>query len=165
VALLLSLFTEQTVAFPTIASSAQGRSGFGNPPAIGNKSESAGVLRRRALLGDLTRRVALGRPWEDRCRSENYIRFVLEAHVEQSVKRVRGDETAHQMSDPWCLARVDEAKATEAEIRMIRQQSTLVERMIEAFNAAKSDAELSAAMKMVVKLTALEKVPSIRLSN
>jgi len=55
---------------------------------------------------------------------------------------------------------VDEAKATEAEVRKIRQQLTLVERMIEAFNAAKSDAELSAAMQLV--LTALEEVPSIR---
>jgi hypothetical protein len=60
---------------------------------------------------------------------------------------------------------VDEAKATEAEIRKNRQQSTMVERMIEAFNAAKSDAELSAAMKLVAKLTALEEVPSIHLSN
>jgi hypothetical protein len=55
---------------------------------------------------------------------------------------------------------LDEAKATEAEVRMIRQQLILVERMIEAFNAAKSDAELSAAMQLV--LTALEEVPSIR---
>ena len=61
-----------------------------------------------------------------------------------------------------CLARVDEAKATEAEVRKIRQQSTLVEHMSEVFNAAKSDPELSAAMQLVVKLTALEEMPSIR---
>jgi hypothetical protein len=57
---------------------------------------------------------------------------------------------------------VDEVKATEAEVRKIRQQLNLIERMIEAFNAAKSDAELSAAMQLVAKLTALEEVPSIR---
>ena len=64
-----------------------------------------------------------------------------------------------------CLARVDEAKVTEAEVCKIRQQSALVERMIEAFNAAKSDPELAAAMQLVVKLTALEEVPSIRLRS
>ena len=63
-----------------------------------------------------------------------------------------------------CLARVDEAKVTEAEVCKIRQQSALVERMIEAFNAAKSDPELAAAMQLVVKLTALEEVP-IRLRS
>ena len=64
-----------------------------------------------------------------------------------------------------CLARVDEVKATEAEVRKIRQQSTLIERTIEAFNAAKSDAELAAAMQLVVRLTALEDVPNIRLPH
>jgi len=47
-----------------------------------------------------------------------------------------------------CLARRDETKATEEEVCKIRHQSILVERMIEAFNAAKSDAELSAAMQL-----------------
>jgi hypothetical protein len=60
---------------------------------------------------------------------------------------------------------VDEVKATEAEVQKIRQQSTLVAHMIEVFNAARSDAELSAAVPLVVKLTALADVPSIRLPN
>jgi hypothetical protein len=64
-----------------------------------------------------------------------------------------------------CLERVDEVKATEAEVQKIRQQSTLVAHMIEVFNAARSDAELSAAVPLVVKLTALADVPSIRLPN
>ena len=64
-----------------------------------------------------------------------------------------------------CLACVDEAKVTEAEVCQIRQQSAVVERMIEAFNAAKSDPELSATMHLVLKLTALEEVPSIRLRS
>ena len=37
--------------------------------------------------------------------------------------------------------------------------------MIEAFNAAKADPELSATMQLVLKLTALEEVPSIRLRS
>jgi hypothetical protein len=57
---------------------------------------------------------------------------------------------------------VDEVRATEAEVRKIRQQLDLVGRMIEAFDAAKSDPELSAAMQLVIRLTAFEEVPSIR---
>ena len=81
-------------------------------------------------------------------------------HVQREARSVLLEVTRAQRCLGRCLARVDEAKATEAEVRKIRQQLTLVERMIEAFNAAKSDAELSAAMQLV--LTALEEVPSIR---
>ena len=81
-------------------------------------------------------------------------------HVQREARSVLLEVTRAQRCLGRCLARVDEAKVTEAEVRKIRQQLTLVERMIEAFNAAKSDAELSAAMQLV--LTALEEVPSIR---
>jgi hypothetical protein len=83
-------------------------------------------------------------------------------HVQREARRVLLEVTRAQRCLARCLARVDEVKATEAEVRKIRQQLTLVERMIEAFNAAKSDAELAAAMQLVVRLTALEEVPSIR---
>jgi hypothetical protein len=83
-------------------------------------------------------------------------------HVQREARRVLLEVTRAQRCLARCLARVDEVKATEAEVRKIRQQLNLVERMIEAFNAAKSDAELAAAMQLVVRLTALEEVPSIR---
>jgi hypothetical protein len=83
--------------------------------------------------------------------------------VQREARRVLIEVMRAQRCLARCLARVDETKATEAEVCKIRHQSTLVERMIEAFNAAKSDAELSAAMQLVVKLTALEDVPSMRL--
>ena len=86
-------------------------------------------------------------------------------HVQREARRVLLEVTRARRCLARCLARVDEAKATEAEVRKIRQQSILVEHMVEAFNVAKSDAELSAAMQLVAKLTALEDVPSIRLSN
>ena len=83
-------------------------------------------------------------------------------HVQREARRVLTEVTRAQRCLARCLARVDETKATEAEVGKMRQQSTLVARMIEAFNAAKSDAELSMAMQLVVKLTAVEEVPSIR---
>jgi hypothetical protein len=83
-------------------------------------------------------------------------------HVQREAHRVLLEVTRAQRCLARCLARVDEAKATKAEVWKIRQQSALVERMIEAFNVAKSDPELSAAMQLVVKLAALEEVPSIR---
>jgi hypothetical protein len=83
-------------------------------------------------------------------------------HVQWEARKVLLEVTRAQRCLARCLARLDETKATEAEVREIRQQSALVERMIEAFNAAKSDRELSAAMQLVAKLTALEEVPSIR---
>jgi len=86
-------------------------------------------------------------------------------HVQREARRVLLEVTRAQRCLAKCLARVDDTKATEAEVREIRQQSALVERMIEAFNVAKSDVELSAAMQLVMKLTALEDVPSIRLPN
>ena len=86
-------------------------------------------------------------------------------HVQREARRVLLEVTRAQRCLAKCLARVDDTKATEAEVREIRQQSALVGRMIEAFNVAKSDAELSAAMQLVVKLTSLEDVPSIRLAN
>ena len=86
-------------------------------------------------------------------------------HVQWEARRVLLEVTRAQRCLAKCLARVDDTKATEAEVREIRQQSALVERMIEAFNVAKSDVELSAAMQLVMKLTALEDVPSIRLPN
>jgi hypothetical protein len=86
-------------------------------------------------------------------------------HVQREARRVLLEVTRAQRCLVKCLARVDETKATEAEVREIRQQSAVVERMIEAFTVAKSDAELSAAMQLVVKLTALEDVPSIRLPS
>jgi len=121
----------------------------------------------------------------DRRNYSNSIPLVLEARVEQGVRRVSRmkrhtkcrthvqrearrvllEVTRAQRCLAKCLARVDDTKATEAEVREIRQQSALVERMIEAFNVAKSDVELSAAMQLVMKLTALEDVPSIRLPN
>src|SRR5262245_19482532 len=85
--------------------------------------------------------------------------------VQREARRVLLEVTRAQRCLARCLAHVDEAKVTEAEVSKIRQQSTLVERMIEAFNAAKSDAELSAAMQLGLKLTAVEDVPSIRLPN
>ena len=86
-------------------------------------------------------------------------------HVQREAHRVLLEVTRAQRCLARCLARVDEAKATEAEVCKIRQQSALVERMIEALNAAKSDPELSATMQLVLKLTALEEVPSIRLRS
>ena len=86
-------------------------------------------------------------------------------HVQREARKVLLEVTRAKRCLARCLARVDEAKATEAEVCTIRQQSTLVERMIEAFNASKTDAELSATMQLVVKLTALGEVPSIRLPN
>jgi hypothetical protein len=86
-------------------------------------------------------------------------------HVQREARKVLLEVTRAQRCLARCLARVDETKATEAEVRNIKQQSALVERMIKAFNVAKSDAELSAAMQLVVKLTALEDMPSIRLPN
>ena len=86
-------------------------------------------------------------------------------HVQREARKVLLEVTRAQRCLTSCLARVDEVRATEAEVCEIRKQSALVERMIEAFNAAKSDPELSAAMQLVVKLTALEEVPSIRSSN
>jgi hypothetical protein len=84
-------------------------------------------------------------------------------HVQREARRVLIEVMRAQRCLARCLARVGETKATEAEVRKIRHQSILVERMIEAFNAAKSDAELSAAMQLVVKLTALDDVASMRL--
>jgi hypothetical protein len=85
--------------------------------------------------------------------------------VQREARKVLLEVTRAQQCLARCLARVDETKATEAEVCTIRQQSSLVERMIEAFNASKTDAELSATMQLVVKLTALGEVPSIRLPN
>ena len=124
---------------------------------------------------------------EDQCliRLSNYIPLALEAHVGQSVWRVAAMKrhtkcrthvqreartvllavTRAQRCLVRCLARVHETKATEAEVRNIRQQLVLVEQIIEAFNVAKSDAELSAATQRVAKLTALQDVPSLRLPN
>jgi hypothetical protein len=82
-------------------------------------------------------------------------------HVQREARRVLLEVTRAQRCLVKCLARVDEINATAAEVREIRQQSAQVERMIEAFTVAKSDADLSAAMQLVVKLTALEDVPSI----
>ena len=84
-------------------------------------------------------------------------------HVQLEARRLLLEVMRAQRCLTRCLARVHEVKATEAEVRKIRQQSTLVEHMIESFNAAKSDAELSAAMQLVVTLTALEDMASIRL--
>jgi hypothetical protein len=81
-------------------------------------------------------------------------------HVQREARRVLTEVKRAQRCLARCLA-PDETKATEAEIRNMRQQSTPVVRMIEAFNLAKSDAELSVAMQLVVKLTAVE-VPGIR---
>ena len=86
-------------------------------------------------------------------------------HVQREARKVLVEVTRAQRCLARCLARVDEAKVTEAEVCKIRQQSALVERMIEAFNAAKSDPELAAAMQLVLKLTALEEVLSIRLPS
>src|SRR5262245_50292556 len=83
-------------------------------------------------------------------------------HVQREARRVLLEITRAQRCLARCLARVDEVKATEAEVRKIRQQLDLVGRMIEAFNAAEADPELSAAMQLVVRLTAFEEVPSIR---
>jgi hypothetical protein len=83
-------------------------------------------------------------------------------HVQREARRVLLEITRSQRCLARCLARVDEVKATEAEVRKIRQQLDLVGRMIKAFNAAKSDLELSAAMQLVIRLTAFEEVPSIR---
>ena len=88
-----------------------------------------------------------------------------QTHVQREARRVLLEVTRAQRCLARCLVRADEAKATDAEVRQIRQQTVLVGRMIAAFNAAKSDAELSSAMQLVAKLTALEEVPSIRLSN
>jgi hypothetical protein len=88
-----------------------------------------------------------------------------QTHVQREARRVLLEVTRAQRCLARCLARADEAKATEAEVRKISQLSTLVERMIEAFNAAKSDAELSAAMRLVARLTALEEIPSLRLQT
>ena len=85
--------------------------------------------------------------------------------VQREARRALLEVTRAQRCLARCLARADEAKATEAEVAKIRQQSALVARMIEAFNAAKSDAELSAAMQLVIKLTTIEEVPAIRLPN
>ena len=85
--------------------------------------------------------------------------------VQLEARRVLQEVTRAQRSLARCLQRVDEVKATEAEVRQIRQQTNVVTHMIEVFNAAKSDAELSAAVQLVVKLTALEDLPSIRLPN
>ena len=86
-------------------------------------------------------------------------------HVQREARRVLLEVTRAQRCLARCLARADEAKATAAEVRKMRQQSIVVERMIEAFNVAKSDAELSAAMQLVVKLTGREEVPSIHLPH
>ena len=86
-------------------------------------------------------------------------------HVQREARRVLLGVTRAHRCMARCLARVDQTKATEAEVRKISQQSAVVEQIIEAFNVAKSDAELSAAMQLVMKLTALEDVPSIRLQN
>jgi hypothetical protein len=86
-------------------------------------------------------------------------------HVQLEARRLLLEVTRAQRCLARCLERVDEVKATEAEVQKIRQQSTLVAHMIEVFNAARSDAELSAAVPLVVKLTALADVPSIRLPN
>jgi hypothetical protein len=61
---------------------AQGRSAFGIPQAIGNKSGPTRVLRR-ALLGDANALRAA--PWKTDNLS-NYIQLVLQAHVEQKRK-------------------------------------------------------------------------------
>ena len=60
-------------------------------------------------------------------------------HVQQEARKVLLEVTRAQRCLARCLARVDEAKVTEAEVCQIRQQSAVVERMIEAFNAAKSE--------------------------
>ena len=86
-------------------------------------------------------------------------------HVQLEARKVLLEVMRAQRCLARCLARVDEAKATEAKVRKTRQQSALVERMIEAFNSAKSDPELSATTQLVLKLTALEEVPSIRLRS
>jgi ATP-dependent 26S proteasome regulatory subunit len=86
-------------------------------------------------------------------------------HVQLEARRLLLEVERAQRCLAKCLERVDQVKATEAEVQKIRQQSTLVAHMIEVFNAAKSDAELAAAMQLVVRLTALEDVPSIRLPS
>jgi hypothetical protein len=89
----------------------------------------------------------------------------MSTHVQREARRVLIEVIRAQRCLARCLARVDETKATEAGLCEIRHQSILVERMIEAFNAVKSDAELSAAMQLVVRLTALDDVASMLIAK